>query len=59
MTELREKVNMTQELAEEIIATLEENVREYISNPEKALEALVRAGLVKPNGEPEERYKTK
>ena len=35
----------------------DEYVKDMTETPEKALEALVSAGLMKPNGEPEDRYK--
>lgn len=47
---------MSQEDANELIASLEAYVEQTTSSSEKALETLVSAGIVKTNGELEETY---
>lgn len=48
---------MTKEEADAILLTLEEQVKEDTSSPEKALAALVAAGLVTEDGQPTEPFR--
>ncbi|WP_171761568.1 hypothetical protein [Vibrio sp. RE86] len=48
---------MSQEDAKRILDGLEEFVQEATSSEQKAREALLAAGLIKADGQPEEHYK--
>lgn len=49
---------MSQEDANRILAGLEKFVQEATANEQKAREALIAAGLIKPNGQPTEHYRS-